>query len=210
MEIDNTYILLLGKHIYNTILDKFGHISGLEIMQFIGGYGICPIVYYDTFHTRDILSIEDFEKGILKFVIITDYDFMQEKYLEDIKTILGDKFSEDIILYISEEERKAKNQENDKRNIQMVSNDLISLTRISAHVIADDFEARELYLKYKNRSITQKEMLYAMVNHLAYELKRVKDSNLEYFYKHEFLPEIEGIIKKELEAYDDEEARPSD
>lgn len=204
MTIDDKYFLLLGKYIYNKTLDKFGYISSIEIMSCIGGWGINLITYYDTFHSRDIALFEDFEKGTLQFTIITDYEPMMEHYLEDIKTVFGDKFSEDMILYISEEERTEKNREKDERNIQMLSNDLISLTKISAHVIANDFGARELYLKYKDGALTREKMLYAMINHLAYELKRVEDSNTKYFFKHEFLPEIEELIKKGLENYGEE------
>lgn len=204
MTLDDKYTLMLGKHIYNKALDKFGYISSIEIMEYIGGYGINLIVYYDTFHHRDIAFLQDFEKGTLQFALITDYEPMIERHLEDIRTIFGDKFSEDMILYISEEERKAKNQEKEERNIQMLSSDLVSLTRVSSHVIANDFGARELYLKYKDGSLTQEEMLYAMINHLAYELQRREDSNSKYFFKYEFLPEIEEIIKKELDVYDEE------
>lgn len=202
--IDDKYIKLLGKHVYNKHLDKFGYISSIEIMDYTGGYGINLIVYYDTFHNHDIIFFEDFEKGIMQFIIITDYESIMDNYLKDIKLAFGDKFSEDMILYISDEERIIKNQERNEQNIQMLSNDLISLTRISSHVIADDFGARELYLKYKNGLLTLEKMLYAMINHLAYELKRAEDSNAKYFFKYEFFPEIMGIIKKELGDYNEE------
>lgn len=65
MEIEDKYIFLLGKSIYNKTLNKFGYISSLEIMDYIKGYGINLIVYYDTFHNHDIAFIDDFKKGVL-------------------------------------------------------------------------------------------------------------------------------------------------
>lgn len=123
-------------------------------------------------------------------------------YIEDIKAAFANDFFEDMILYISEDDKKAEIQKNNESNIQMLSNNLISLTRISAHVIANDFWTKELYLKYKNKKLTEKEMLYAMVNYLAHKTKRLEDSNTKYFFKYELFPEIEEKIKEELSPYE--------
>lgn len=190
MEIEEKYIKVLGKYVYNKELDKFGHIASLELTSGFGMW-IQYRVFYDTFDSNHLLFFNDFLEGKVKFTIITnvenpDYKEFECKELEDIKSAFGDKYSDDMIMYISDNERKEKNQGNDKRNVQRLYADLISLTDISAEVLSKDFYSRELYLKWKDGVLNEKELLYALVNHISQEYRRIDDRNLEYFFKYEF------------------------
>lgn len=149
-------------------------------------------VYYDTFEDRNLTSFEDFEKGDIQFVILKDpiFEKYSEHIINDIKQALGEKFSDTMILYATEDEKKAKDNENDTRNTQMLHRDLVSLTDFSAEVMSNDFYSRELYLKYKRGVISETELLYALVNHLSQELDRIQARNRDYFFKYEFLKEI--------------------
>lgn len=193
MEIEEKYEKMLRKNIYNKVLDKFGYIFSLDIAHYIVGYGVLLKAFYDTFDSDHIVTFEDFEKGKIQFAIITgissEYDEYNKEQIEDIKTIFKDVFFDDMIMYVSEDKRKEKNEEKDRRNVQMLHRDMVSLTDISADILANDFYSRELYLKWKREVLTEKELLYALVNHLSQELKRVKDSNFDYFKKYE-LPEM--------------------
>lgn len=194
MQIEDKYIKLFGKCVYNKRLEKYGRISSFEVMSSIGMYS-CFRVYYDKFDDNSILTFDDVEKGEVSFVVITgnwskDYNL---KEIEDIKFALGDKFTEHMIIHITDDEWKEWIRNNDKRNIQKLHTDLISLTEISAEVMADDYYSRELYLKYKKGELTEKELQYALVNHLCQEYKRVWDQNGRYFFKYEFLKEIEKM-----------------
>lgn len=196
MTIDDKYFLILGKYIYNKRLDKYGHISSIDIMHSIGGYCVSFRVFYDTFDSNSILFLDDFKKKDIQFIIVTGLDCDTEEYnkrqVEDIKTAFGDNFSEDMIIYVEESERVKKNEENNNRNTQMLHTDLVDLSNISVGVMTRDFYSRELYLKYKDGILTKEELLFALINHLCQELKRANDRNSEYFFKYEFLKEIEN------------------
>ncbi len=191
MTIDDKYVKLLGKYVYNKDLDKFGHISAVEIMQTIEGNLIGFNVFYDTFDSNVLTFFEDFEKGKLQFAVIEDYTGWSRTATEEIKEALGDSFSTDKIKYVTEAEKYEKDRKNDQRNVQMLHTDMVDLTSISADVMAEDFYSREIYLKYRKGVLTKGQALYALVNHLAQELKRVQDRNTEYFLKYEFLSEME-------------------
>lgn len=192
MKIEDKDIGLLGKQVYNKTKDKFGYISSIDISYGIGGYYMSFNVYYDTFEDRNLTSFEDFEKGDIQFVILKDpiFEEYSEHIVNDIKQALEEKFYDTMILYVTEDEKKAKDYKNDTRNTQMLHTDLVSLTDISAEVMSDDFYSRELYLKYKRGVISETELLYALVNHLSQELDRIQARNRDYFFKYEFLKEI--------------------
>lgn len=192
--IEDRKFLLLTKFIYNKRLDKIGYIPSIEYRSGFGGCYATYNAYYDVFDSTDLLVDSDFLQGNVQFVIIEMPIKESEEYnrrqIEDIKKYFGDKFFEDMILYITEEEKKAKDLENKKRAFQMLHVDLTQLTDVSIDVLAENFYLRELYSKYKRNVISKEEMLYAMVNHLSQELKRALDSNSNYFFTYEFPKEV--------------------
>lgn len=196
-------LLLVGKTVYNKRLDKFGYISSLELQYGFGGCYIQYKVFYDTFNDNLSLFVEDFKKNKVQFVII-DFpelgeagDEYNERQIEDIKEFFEDDFSEDMIIYVTEDEKKANDDKNKKRNTLMLHTDLVDLTDVSNEVFADDFYSRELYKSYKDGVLTKEEMMFAIINHLSQELKRVSDSNFDYFIKYELTTSMEDIINDE-------------
>lgn len=195
MEIEEKYIKLLGKLVYNKRLDKYGRISSLELMHSIGMY-ISFNVFYDTFDDKSLLFFSDIEKGEVQFVIWHSSEQTKGHYseeIDDIKSALGDKFSDDMIIHMTDDEWKEQLWKNDVRNVQKLHTDLVPLTEISAEVMANDFYSRELYLKYKDGVLNKEELLYALVNHLCQEYKRLWDMDSRYFFKYEFEKELERL-----------------
>lgn len=192
LKIINKYLNLIEKYIYNTELDKFGMITDVEISRI----GIYLKAYYDRIHSSEMVLFEDFEKGVLKFAIINGENIFtkeqnekyKEKEINDIKQTFGNNFSDDMIMYIDEEERKIRNEEDEQREIQRISMKMINLKKLSAEIFYDNYLCTEAYKKYSKEEITEKEMLYIICNHLCEEVKRLKDENLNYFiekFRHE-------------------------
>lgn len=180
--LEKKYLNIIEKCIYNTATDKFGMITGIEITNL----GIQLKVYYDNMDSDSIVFFEDFEKGVLKFVIITDTGFpktvignYEKKIIEDVKAFFGDKFTEDMIIYVTEEKREEKNRENKNREIENISGTLTNLKKLSTEIFYDNYTALELYKKYTKGDLTETELLYAICNHLCEEIKYLKDRNLE-------------------------------
>jgi len=185
IEIINSYLNLVDKYIYNTELDKFGIITDIEISKM----GIYLKAYYDRIHSSEMVLFEDFEKGKLNFIIITGESILtkdqSEQYKEmtinEIKQAFGDKFSDEMITYVDDEERKRKNREDEQREIQRISMKMVNLIKLSAEIFYDDYICTETYKKYCKGEITETELLYIACNHLCEEIKRLKDENLNYF-----------------------------
>lgn len=222
IEIINNYLNLIEKYIYNTELDKFGMITNIEISKI----GVSLKAYYDRIHSSEIVLFEDFEKGKLKFTIITGESILtaeqQEKCdetkIREIKQAFGDKFSNDMIMYIDDDERKIKNKANESREVQKIHMNMVNLRKLSADIFYDNHVCTLAYKKYSDGEITETEMLYIVCNDLCEELKTSKDKNLYYFiekFRHEqaeFLvdytkqkEEVERISKNKIIEDEDKE-----
>lgn len=195
MEIEEKYIKLLDKLVYNKRLNKYGRISSLELSHSFGSYW-CFNVFYDKFNSHEMLLYEDITKGEVQFVLLLDSHM--EEYAsqedDDIKSAIGDKFSYDMIIRMKDDDWKEHLRQSEKRNTQMLHTDLVPLTEISAEVMSDDFYSRELYLKYKDGILNERQMMYALVNHLCQEYKRLWDQNGRYFFKYEFEKTLEKTM----------------
>lgn len=197
MEIEDKYIKMLGKLVYNNKLNKYGRICKIELSKSVG-MTISLRVFYDKFDDDGMLFFEDFENGKIQFVILTDCGLFENYTLHEkfeIMRVLEGKYTDDMIIYMSNDEWKEKLREQDRRNTQLLHTDIVSLTNVSVEVLSDDFYCRELYLKRNEGGLTETQMLYAMVNHLSQEYKRMKDSNSEYFFKYEFGKLLEGAVE---------------
>ncbi len=188
MIIEDKYVRLIGKPIYSKRLDKHGHISSMEIMS--GFNCVYPIyrAYFDIFDNNSIIALEDFVKGELQFVILSglhEYKKMNTEIIESAKSAFGEKYSGDMVMQIDHEKWSKMQKEQDKRNKQSLFTDLVSLDEISVDVFYDDFYTQYLYSKYKNGVLTETQMLYAVVNYLCCEHKRLADKNLEYFAQYD-------------------------
>ena len=188
MVIEDKYVRLIGKPIYNKELDKYGLISSLEIRN---GFGCTyPIyrAYFDRFDNNRIITLDDFVKSELQFIALIglhECKKINTEITESAKSAFGEKYSDDMIIQIDHEKWSEMQKEQDKRNKQSLFTDLVSLDEISVNVFYDDFYTQGLYSKYKNGVLTETQMLYAVVNYLCCEHKQLADKNLEYFAKYD-------------------------
>lgn len=195
--LEKKYLNLIEKHIYNTKTDKFGMITGIEITSF----GIQLKAYYDNIDSDSIVFFEDFEKNVLKFVIVTETGFSKsitENYkkeiIEDVKSFFENKFTEDMIMYVKEEKRDEKNRENKQKEIKNISGKLMNLSKLSAEIFHDNYAALKLYKKYTEGVLTETELLYAVCNYLCEEVKKLKDWNLDLSMKDFLKEEAEFLV----------------
>ena len=180
--LDKKYLNLIDKCIYNTKTDKFGMITAIEI----DGSGIFLKTYYDNMDSDCVAFFGDFEKGKLKFIVIKGLDLpkgiqkdFERETKEDIKLFFGEKFTEDMIMYVEEEKRKAKNEENEQKEIKNIRGKLMNLSKLSAEIFYDNYTALELYKNYTKGNLAETQLLYGICNHLCEEIKYFKDRNLE-------------------------------
>lgn len=197
VQIDERYTKMLGMLVYNKDLDKYGRVSSLRLMEGYGGYYAYLQVFYDGFDSDFFLCFEDFDKAAVFFVIVDDlpvlYDYVGQQ-MGNIRFCMGEKYRDDMVIYMSDEEWKRHIKDQQDRETQKLHVDAVGLTSISADVVADDFHSRGLYLKWRRGIISKEEMLYGIVNHLALELKRVKDENSAYFFKYEFAEKTKELF----------------
>ncbi len=112
MEIEDKYLSLLNLYIYDKRTKEDGMLASIEINKFFNGYGISYRAFYSKFY-ENIVFVEDFEKGNVVFLIPFALNY-ETKLLEDmakrakdtIKKFFGDKYRDDMIMEISEDDRQ--------------------------------------------------------------------------------------------------------
>lgn len=113
MEIEDKRLKLLGLLIRDKRSGMNGIISALTIHNAIGGYFVSYEAYMSKVYSNRLIFVEDFEKGniafLLPFAVNYQKEFMEEMaktHEAVIKEFFGDKFREDMIIRISEDERQ--------------------------------------------------------------------------------------------------------
>lgn len=122
MEIADKYLGLIHTYIYDKRTKMCGMISDLSIMGGIGGYGIGYTAFMNRLYSKAYIFVEDFEKGNVVFLMpydlkcyVKETDEFRAKQRKAIQDFFGDKFREDMIMEISEEERQEEIREWEKR-----------------------------------------------------------------------------------------------
>lgn len=114
MEIENKYFDLINVLVYDKRIKMSGIISEVSIIKFVTGQAI---LYYRAFmnktHSEHMIFVDDIEKGNVVFLLPfgvaykeKEMELMAEEHEKRIKEFFGDKFREDMIMRISEEERQ--------------------------------------------------------------------------------------------------------
>lgn len=216
--LDKKCLNLIHKSIYSAELDMFGMITEIAVTN----NGMYLKAYFDKVHDDRMIFFEDFKNGKAKFVIITDTNFpkkiqieCEEEILHHIKDFLEDDFSEDKIIYQTNDEHNEEIKRKDKLEVLRIGNMLLNLTKLSADIFYDNYVTLELYKKYASGVINETELLYGVCNYLCEEVKRLKDDNLNYFidkYNHEqaeflveYLSRKEDVEKKNEKIITDKE-----
>lgn len=189
MNIDDKYFKICNKIIYNPELDKFGRTNNIDLSVHSFGSYVIYKVYYDDFDDEVPMYFDDFKTKV-KFVLFTDlskedFKLLKNKTIKDLQDAFGDEFNEDMIMYISEKEKNKLDEENKKKIRMSVRNMVVSLEEPAVDIFVEYFYCREMYKKYKHGDMSEKEMLYGIVNWLSSHCKRLSDSNFEYFKKYE-------------------------
>lgn len=185
LTLEKKYLNLLNKYIYNADTDKFGMIIGIEITR----VGFWLKAYYDQINDNELVFLDDFKRRIVKFTLIDsglslgkeEQEAYAKQIVDDIKSVFGEDFSNDMIIHVDDDERTRKNRENDEREKKNIRGKLLNISKITAEIFFDDYTAREVYKKFLDENISETEMLYLVCNHLCEEVKRLKNENLEYF-----------------------------
>ncbi len=133
MEIDDKYLGLIHTLIYDKRNKMCGMISELSIMGGIGGYMVGYTAFMNRLYSKNYIFIEDFEKGNVVFLMpydlkcyVKESDELKERQRKAIQEFFGDKFRENMIMEISEEERQKEIREWEKRwcGLELWSNKL--------------------------------------------------------------------------------------
>lgn len=113
MQIEDKYFNLIHTFIHDKRTKMNGILSSLAITRYIQGYGISYIAYMNSQNPNFHIFVEDFEKGNVVFLLPFGVKYMEKEMEEtaeqdtkNIKEFFGDKFREDMIMRISEEERQ--------------------------------------------------------------------------------------------------------
>lgn len=183
--IEKKYLNLINMAIYDVRKDKHGIISKISVN---GGFGGCYITfhaYWDGINNHDIILLDDFAKGDMKFVLFTGSTWengilkqTQNEATENIKNVLGDKYTDDIIMWIDAEDRKTKMSEQNHRLHQYIGEKLINLDSFAEEVVYDSYSTLQAFCLYTDGIIDEKQMLYAMVNILDAEKRVERDMRL--------------------------------
>lgn len=127
MELDEKYLKLLNLLIYDKRRKMHGIISGILISKCAGGFMISYQVFMSRIYVNTTLFLDDIEKGNVVFVLPFSlnrqddlFEVMAEDHEKRIKEFFGDKFRDDMIIRISEEERQEeiRKWENLERGVQ--------------------------------------------------------------------------------------------
>ena len=121
MVIDDKYLGLLGTYIYDKRTKMEGMISDLCIMGLPNGYTVYYNAYMNSIRSNAMICVEDFESGSVVFLEPFGIVYMEKEMKEIAKRhrkvivdFFGEKFTENMIVRISENERQNKIKEWEK------------------------------------------------------------------------------------------------
>lgn len=131
MEIEDKYLKLINLLVHDKRTKENGMICSLKIDKMLGGYCISYNAMFGA-HRYQTLFIEDFEKGNVVFLMpyginymVEMFDKMKQDNIEVIKEFFGNKFRDDMIMEISEEDRQAQIKEWEKYTNPLFNWDMI-------------------------------------------------------------------------------------
>ncbi len=113
MVIEDKYFNLLNVLVYDKRRKMSGILSSLEMMRLVSGNFVYYRAYMNYMNAECRIFVEDFEKGNVVFLLPFGVTYMEkemeemaERNTENIKAFFGDKFREDMIMRISEDDRQ--------------------------------------------------------------------------------------------------------
>lgn len=103
-----------------------------------------------------------------------------------------------MVMWIDNEDRKKKLEEQKHRQKQYIGSQLVNLDSFAEEVVYDSYSTLKAFCLYMDGIINEKQMLYAMVNILAAEKRVERDIKLNDFHE-----TFSKDIKKALEENGD-------
>lgn len=184
--INKNYLNLINMAIYDVKNDRHGIISEISVRGGWGGSYMAIYAYWDSINSHNLIMIDDFTKGDIKFVFLTggcwDSDLFKETQngqLESVKAVLNDKYTDDMVMWIDAEERKTKMSEQTHRLHQYIGGKLVNLDSFAEEVVYESYSTLQAFCLYVDGIIDEKQMLYAMVNTLAAEKRVERDRHID-------------------------------
>lgn len=113
MQIEDKYLNLLNLLIYDKRTGMNGIISDLRINNYFNGTLFSYNAFMNRQNTSQYIFVEDIEKGNVVFLLPYGIKYMEKemeemagKHKKAIMDFFGDKFREDMVMRISEDERQ--------------------------------------------------------------------------------------------------------
>lgn len=113
MQIEDKYLSLLNLLIYDKRTGMNGIIFDFRISNYFNGILFSYNAFMNRQHSSQYIFVEDFEKGNVVFLLPYGIKYMEKeieemasKHEKAIRDFFGDKFREDMIMRISENDRQ--------------------------------------------------------------------------------------------------------
>lgn len=185
LTIEKKYLNLVHMCIYDVEKDKHGMITGISTFFSINNILLQFTAMYDNIDSDKCVFLNDFISGKMKFVLlkggIWEGEFFkqsQEEKLENIKEIFKEDYNDDMVIWVDEEDRKTKIEEQKHHQKQYIGSQLVNLDSFAEEVVYDSYSTLHAFNLYTHGIIDEKQMLYAMVNILAAEKRVERDMRL--------------------------------
>lgn len=202
LTIEKRYLNLVNRGIYDAEKDKHGIITGMDIMFLTGGAFMELTAMYDNIDSDKHVFLDDFKTGKMKFVFLTgsawESGFIkesQDEQLENIKDVFGDEYTDDMVMWIDEENRKTALSKQDCMQQWYIGIQLVNLDSFAEEIVYDSYSTLRAFCLYVDGIIDEKQMLYAMVNTLAAEKRVERDMRINDTHE-TFSAEIRKVLEE--------------
>ena len=207
MTIDKKYLNVLDIPIFDTERELHGILSEVNLLRMANGLYIQYYAHYDNINKRDTVWINDFKEGHIKFVLLNDEIWKtgrlkeaQEMQISAIKEFLGENYTDDSIIWISEQERKDQMAEQEYREKKKIG-DFTKWAESATHeLIFENYSAMKMFCLYTDKVVTKEQFLIELVNILAEEKRVQRDMQLNGGLKN-FTKDIEEVFDKNKDFF---------
>ena len=207
MTVDKKYLNVLDISIFDTERELHGILSEVNLFCMGSGLYIEYYAHYDNLNKRDIVWINEFKEGRIKFVLLNDEIWkngrlkeVQDIQISAIKEFLGEDYAEDSIIWISEQERKGQIEAQEYREKKKIG-DFTKWAESATHeLIFESYSAMKMFCLYTDKVITKEQFLIELVNILAEEKRVQRDMQLNGGLKN-FTKDIEEVFDKNKDFF---------
>ena len=185
MTVDKKYLNVLDIPIFDTERGLHGILSEVNLLRMASGLYIQYYAHYDNVNKRDTVWIDEFKKGHIKFVLLTDEIWKkgrlkeaQDMWISTIKEFLGEDYTDDSIIWISDQERKKQMEEQEYREKKKIGDFAKWEESPTMEFIYESYSAMKIFNLYVDKVITEEQFLIELVNILAEEKRVQRDMRL--------------------------------